>query len=139
MYLFLFEGVSTQAQQWDQQAVELHWSIFHVPTTDTKLVKSKGLRGFSCSSVVKSLPANVETRSIFWSERSPGKGNDHLLQYTCLEKPMDRGAWWATVCGVAGVGHNLETKQVGLKVQEGHCLVPTLCKNSSFSPLFTSL
>ena len=33
--------------------------------------------------------------------RSPGEGNGNLLQYCCLENPMDRGAWYATVCGVA--------------------------------------
>ena len=27
--------------------------------------------------------------------RSPGEGNDYLLQYSCLENPMDRGAWWS--------------------------------------------
>ena len=34
-------------------------------------------------------------------ERSPGKGNGTPLQYFCLENPMDRRAWWATVHGVA--------------------------------------
>ena len=34
-------------------------------------------------------------------ERSPGVGNGNPLQYSCLENPMDRGAWWATVHGVA--------------------------------------
>ena len=33
--------------------------------------------------------------------RSPGEGNGNLLQYSCLEKPMDRGTWWATVHRVA--------------------------------------
>ena len=33
--------------------------------------------------------------------RSPGEGNGYLLQYSCLENPMDRGAWRATVCRVA--------------------------------------
>ena len=33
--------------------------------------------------------------------RSPGEGNGNPLQYSCLENPMDRGAWWATVDGVA--------------------------------------
>ena len=33
--------------------------------------------------------------------RSPGEGNGNPLQYACLENPMDRGAWWATVHGVA--------------------------------------
>ena len=32
--------------------------------------------------------------------RSPGEGNGNPLQYSCLGNPMDRGAWWATVCGV---------------------------------------
>ena len=32
--------------------------------------------------------------------RSPGKGNGNPLQYSCLENPMDGGAWWATVHGV---------------------------------------
>ena len=34
--------------------------------------------------------------------RSPGAGYGKPLQYSCLENPMDRGAWWATVHGVAG-------------------------------------
>ena len=34
------------------------------------------------------------------SERSPGEGKGYLLQYSCLENFMDRGAWWATVHGV---------------------------------------
>ena len=33
--------------------------------------------------------------------RSPGGGHGNPLQYSCLEKSMDRGAWWATVHGVA--------------------------------------
>ena len=33
--------------------------------------------------------------------RSPGEGNGNPPQYSCLEKPMDRGAWWATVTRVA--------------------------------------
>ena len=35
------------------------------------------------------------------SGRSPGRGNGNPLQCSCLENPMDRGAWWATVHGVA--------------------------------------
>ena len=35
--------------------------------------------------------------------RSPGGGNSNPLQSSCLENPMDRGAWWATVRGVARV------------------------------------
>ena len=39
--------------------------------------------------------------SIPGSGRSPGEGNGNPLQYSCLENPMDEGAWWATVHGVA--------------------------------------
>ena len=39
--------------------------------------------------------------SIPQSGRSPGEGNGNSLQYSCLENPMDRGAWWATVHRVA--------------------------------------
>ena len=41
---------------------------------------------------------------------SPGEGNGTPLQYSCLENPMDRGAWQATVYGVTRVGHDLGTK-----------------------------
>ena len=37
---------------------------------------------------------------ILGSGRSPGEGNGNLLQYSCLENPVDRGAWWAIVHGV---------------------------------------
>ena len=55
--------------------------------------------------VMKNPPANAgDTRdvvSIPGSERSPGEGNGYPLQYSCLENPMDRGAWQATVHRVA--------------------------------------
>ena len=49
---------------------------------------------------VKNLPAVQETwvQSLDWE--IPGEGNGNLLQYPCLENPMDRGAWLATVHGV---------------------------------------
>ena len=39
--------------------------------------------------------------SIPGSGRSPGEGNGNPLQYSCLEHPMERGAWWTTVHGAA--------------------------------------
>ena len=48
--------------------------------------------------------------SIPGSGRSPGEGNGHSLQYSCLENSMDRGAWQATAHGVTRVGHDLVTK-----------------------------
>ena len=51
--------------------------------------------------VVKNLPANArdirDAGLIPGSGRSPGEGNGNPLQYSCLENPMDRGGWWATV------------------------------------------
>ena len=48
------------------------------------------------------MPANVgDTGSIPGLGRSPGEGYDNLLQYSCLQNPLDRGAWQATVHGVA--------------------------------------
>ena len=55
--------------------------------------------------LVKNLPANAgdarDAGSIPGLERSPGEVNGNPLQYSCLENPMDRGAWRATVSGVA--------------------------------------
>ena len=43
-------------------------------------------------------------------EDPPGEGNGNPLQYSCLGNPMDRGAWRATIHGVARAGDNLDTK-----------------------------
>ena len=52
--------------------------------------------------MVKNQPADAgDVYSIPEMRRSPGEGNDNPLQYSCLRNPMDRGAWWATVHGVA--------------------------------------
>ena len=53
--------------------------------------------GFHGGSVVRrNLPTNAGDVSSI-----PGEGNDSPLQYSCLENPTDRGAWWATAHGVA--------------------------------------
>ena len=41
--------------------------------------------------------------------RSPGEENGNPLQYSCLENPMDRGAWYVTVVGLQRVGHDQAT------------------------------
>ena len=60
--------------------------------------------GFPDGTMVKNLPANAgdirNLGSIPGLGRSPGGGNGNPLQYSCLENPMDRGTWWATVHGV---------------------------------------
>ena len=62
------------------------------------------LKDFSGGSVVKNLPASAGASGNMglvpgW-RRSPGGGNDSSLQYSFLENPTDRGAWWAAAHGV---------------------------------------
>ena len=58
--------------------------------------------GFPGGSVVENPPANAgDVGSFPGSGRSPREGNGNPLQYSCLENPTDKGAWWATVHGVA--------------------------------------
>ena len=53
---------------------------------------------FPGGSVVKNPPASAgDVNSIPGLGRSPGEGNGNSLQYSCLENPLDRGTWWATV------------------------------------------
>ena len=58
--------------------------------------------GFPGGSDSKESACNAgDPGSIPGSGRSPGEGNSNPLQYSCLENPIDREAWWATVHGVA--------------------------------------
>ena len=53
--------------------------------------------GFPRNSVGEESACNAgDTGLILGLRRSPGEGNGNPLQYSCLENPMDRGAWWAT-------------------------------------------
>ena len=55
--------------------------------------------------MVKNLPANAgDAGLILGLGRSPGEGDGNLLHYSCLEDPMDRGAWRVTGHGVAKSG-----------------------------------
>ena len=69
--------------------------------------------GFPGGSVVKNLPAKageiIDVGSIPGLGRYPGGGNGNPLQYSCLENPMDKGAWWVTVHGVANSQTRLST------------------------------
>ena len=66
--------------------------------------------------VVKSLPANAgnvrNVSSVPGLGRSPGGGHGNPLQNFCLENPMDRGAWWVTIHGVA----KSQTQLIGLSM-----------------------
>ena len=65
------------------------------------------LRASKVALVVKNPPANAEDIKhaglISGSGRSPGEGNGNPFQYSCLENPMDRGARWTAVHGVAKI------------------------------------
>ena len=89
------------------------------PTTDWKYLGGKELQKvpeaklefaghqaticrFPNGSLVKNLPANTGDAGLIpGSGRAPGERNGNSLQYSCLRNPMDRGAWWVTVYGVA--------------------------------------
>ena len=59
------------------------------------------LWGFPGGSVAKNQPSNMGNSGLIpGSARSPGGRYDNLLHYSCLENPLDRGAWGATVRGV---------------------------------------
>ena len=61
-----------------------------------------GKWGFPGGSVVKNPPANAGDLGLIpGSGRFPGESKGNPLQYTCLENPMDRGAWQTTVHGIA--------------------------------------
>ena len=69
--------------------------------------------GFQGGSVVKNQPAKAADageESLIPGLGRSGGGNGNPLQYSCLENPMDRRAWRATVHGVTRVRHDLATK-----------------------------
>ena len=76
-----------------------------------------GLNGkeFACNA-----GATRDEGSIPGSGRYPGEGNGNPLQYSCLENPMDKGAWWATVPGVTKVRYNLGIKPSTIKGIKDH-------------------
>ena len=71
----------------------------------TYLAHLKCILGFPGGAVGKESACSAgdtgDVGSIPGSERSAGGGHGHPFQYSCLENPMDRGAWWATVHRVA--------------------------------------
>ena len=89
---------------------EGYWnSQFQLNSTDTSVPLqssySVGIHviwGFPGGSEVKAFAYHVGNLGLIPElGRSPGEGNGNPLQYSCLENPMDGGAWWATVHGVA--------------------------------------
>ena len=71
--------------------------------------------------MVKNLPANAgdvrDAGLIPGSGRSPGEGNGNPFQYSCLENPMDRGAWRAIVHGVTKSWTQLKCMQCSVSLE----------------------
>ena len=75
--------------------------------------------GFPGSSMVKNLPVNAKVASLIpGSGRSSGEGNGNSLQDSCLENPMNRGAYGATDLVVTRIRHDWETKQQEQRYEE---------------------
>ena len=76
--------------------------------------------GFPGGSVVTNPPGSIgdatDVSLILGRGRSLGGGNGNPLQYSCPENSMDRGAWWATVHGVARVGHDRATQHTHMHI-----------------------
>ena len=73
-----------------------------LPVEDTLLDVIYLQVGLPWQLTVKNMPASAgDVGLIPGSGRPPGEGNGNLLQYSCLGNPVARGAWWATVHGVA--------------------------------------
>ena len=67
----------------------------------TNQLKSSGSLGFPAGSANQDSTCNArDLGSITGSGRPPRAGHGNPLQHSCLENPLDRGAWWATVHGV---------------------------------------
>ena len=82
-------------------------------------------QGFPGGSISKESACSAGDQGLIpGSGRSPGEGNGKPLQYSCLESPMDKGAWWATVHGVTKSwtrlsDFTLNTASISIS---GHCI-----------------
>ena len=93
------------AMQFDSWVRNIHWRRDKLST--------QVFLGFLCGSANKESACNLgDLAPVPGLGRSPGEGNGDLIQYSCLENPMDRGAWWAAShmsMGSQRVGHACAT------------------------------
>ena len=91
---------------------------------------------------VRGLPLLLSCKESACNAGDPVSIPGHPLQYSCLENPMDRRAWWATVHGVARVGHDLATKPPPpppQEVREWKLLAKSFCLVPSYFALRSNL
>ena len=104
-------------------------------------LEEKGLEFWPVSPSSVSLPSSIFPRGSDGKEsicnagglglipgRSPGEGNGYPLQYSCLQNPMDRGAWRATVYGSQRAGHEWVTKNTHTHTQSSGTSSFLICK-----------
>ena len=107
-------GVKSSFLSW-----KLHMTIglglFSFTLEEKKNMQARTLLGFPGGSVLKKKKKPTckagDVGLIPGSGRSPREGNGTPFQYSCLENPMDRGAWWATVHGVTELDTTKEQEQ----------------------------
>ena len=95
-----------------------------------KVIKSRKCYNFMVVLAVKNLPPLRDMGLTLGLGRSPGGGDDNPLQHSCLENPLDRGAWRATV-------HSIAESQTQLKQLSMHahiCIYVYMCQCQSPSP-----
>ena len=101
----LYSSVPCLYQSFNKYWIEWNRISLGKAIKRTLLDPSTMLEGFPDGTVVKNLPANAGgTRDVSLTpgwQRSPGEGSGNPLKYSCLNNSMDRGAWQATVHGVA--------------------------------------
>ena len=96
--------ITQMREKWKQWQILFSWASksLWTLTAATKLKHTCSLESFPCGSDDKASACNAgDLGSMPGLGRSPGEGNGNLLQYSCLENPMDRGALQATVHRVA--------------------------------------
>ena len=97
------------------------------PTPSEEASRSFPWCTFTVCMIVIGFPGDSAVRNLFachagdegsvpGSGRSPGEGHGHPVQYSCLENPMDRGAWWATVPRIAESDMTEATEHTGMTV-----------------------
>ena len=88
--------------------------------------------------MVKNTPVDAEDAKdaglIPGSGRSPEGENGNPLQYSCLENPMGRGAWWATVVGSQRVGHDYACTHTSFSELFLLCLLFSLLQGETHTP-----
>ena len=85
---------------WDNRMEKTHFRCYKL------LEEQRNITTTNICKVVQFFQVSVHHMHLIWHNLHPeqqgnGEGNGNPLQYSCLENPMDRGAWWATVHGVA--------------------------------------